>query len=191
VRDDEHGMNFTDASVEAFWAEIDGFYRDFSAVYPNVPVMIVMQNPRYQVAGVPTSRVPDHERRQLSIPAGAKARGWVVADCFNAFKALPDGGVSYVAADGVHPNASGRALMVRIVKAAIVALTARGGGSTGGGGGTVGTGGGESAYQIAVKLGFVGTEREWLDSLKAPAGTGSTLAFKRYQNEPGLYTMSN
>jgi hypothetical protein len=186
-----HGMNFTDASVETFWSEIDGFYRDFSAVWANVPVMIVMQNPRYQVAGVPTSRVPDHERRQLSIPAGAKQRGWIVADCFNAFKALPDGGVSYVAADGVHPNASGRALMVRIVKAAIVALTARGGGSTGGGGGTVGTGGGESAYQIAVKLGFVGTEREWLDSLKAPAGGGSTLAFKRYNNEPGLYTMSN
>jgi hypothetical protein len=27
-------------------------------------------------------------------------------------------------------------------------------------------GSGESAYQIAVKNGFIGTEQEWLDSLK-------------------------
>ncbi len=30
---------------------------------------------------------------------------------------------------------------------------------------------GKSAYEIAVDSGFVGTEKEWLDSLKAPTPT--------------------
>lgn len=32
---------------------------------------------------------------------------------------------------------------------------------------------GDSAYEVAVKNGFVGTEQEWLDSLEGPPGPGS------------------
>lgn len=43
-------------------------------------------------------------------------------------------------------------------------------GSGGGGSGSGGTGAdGKSAYEIAVANGFVGTEQEWLDSLKGDA----------------------
>ena len=60
-------------------------------------------------------------------------------------------------------------------------ITALEEGGTGGGGGTSGKDG-ESAYEIAVRNGFKGTETEWLESLKGEKGdTGD----QGLQGEPG------
>ncbi len=50
---------------------------------------------------------------------------------------------------------------------------AGGGGGSGGGSGEDG----KSAYEIAVENGFVGTEEEWLESLKGADGAGAPLEF--------------
>lgn len=47
------------------------------------------------------------------------------------------------------------------------------------------TGNGMSAYQIAVKHGFVGTEKEWLDSLVGPPGPSGPQGEKGDPGEPG------
>ena len=42
---------------------------------------------------------------------------------------------------------------------------------------------GKSAYQIAVDNGFVGTEEEWLESLKGKDGTGTAVDLENYYNK--------
>lgn len=66
------------------------------------------------------------------------------------------------------------------------------GGFTGGGGGSGGGGQGpqgppgESAYEIAVDNGFVGTEAEWLESLKGADGTNGTNGVDGTDGADGL-----
>lgn len=56
-----------------------------------------------------------------------------------------------------------------------------------GGGGGSGSAGkdGESAYEIAVRNGFVGSEAEWLDSLKGEPGAQGPQGESGQQGEPG------
>lgn len=47
---------------------------------------------------------------------------------------------------------------------------------------------GESAYDIAVRLGFTGTEQEWLDSLKGEPGQDGTDGKNGANGTPGGYS---
>jgi lysophospholipase L1-like esterase len=118
-----HGLNYSNATPEFFLAEIDNFINKLYAKWPGVPIGIISQNPRYPVASVPATRGPDHEARQMAIKAYAQSRGWLYAGTFEAFEARPDGGVSYVMADGTHPNASGGAMQAEVVKAALQSIS--------------------------------------------------------------------
>jgi lysophospholipase L1-like esterase len=124
-----HGLNYATTTPSDFLAEIQAFVDAFLVLHPGVPVGILTQNPRYQVDGAPTDRVPAHKARQDAIAGYAAAKGWLYIDTFSAFAVLPDGGRSYVDTDGVHPNASGRALQRGIVSAAITSISRRGGAS--------------------------------------------------------------
>jgi hypothetical protein len=45
---------------------------------------------------------------------------------------------------------------------------------------------GKSAYEIAVEHGFVGTEEEWLESLKGQTGATGATGPQGPQGEPGV-----
>ncbi|PPF56101.1 hypothetical protein C5B94_04045 [Clavibacter michiganensis] len=124
-----HGLNYTTTTPADFLAAIQDFVDAFLTKWPGTAIGILTQNPRYQVDGVPTDRVPAHKARQDAIAAYAAAKGWLYIDTFSAFMALPGGGKSYVDADGVHPNAEGRALQRGLVTAAITAASTRGTGT--------------------------------------------------------------
>lgn len=47
---------------------------------------------------------------------------------------------------------------------------------------------GESAYEIAVRLGFVGSEAEWLASLVGPQGAKGTPGVNGVNGAPGGYS---
>jgi len=47
---------------------------------------------------------------------------------------------------------------------------------------------GESAYEIAVRLGFTGTEQEWLDSLRGDPGTNGAPGKNGVDGQAGGYT---
>jgi hypothetical protein len=116
-----HGLNYEADSPTVFLASIQAFVDKLQSVYPGTPVAIISQNPRYPAAGVPASRVPDHEARQKAIAAYAAARQWLFIDTFSAFEKLPDGGLGYVI-DDKHPNAAGRAVQVATVRAGLTSI---------------------------------------------------------------------
>jgi hypothetical protein len=116
-----HGLNYEADSPTVFLAAIQAFVDKLQSVYPGTPVAIISQNPRYPAAGVPASRITDHEARQKAIAGYAAARQWLFIDTFSAFEKLPDGGLAYVT-DDKHPNTAGRAVQVATVRAALTSI---------------------------------------------------------------------
>jgi hypothetical protein len=146
-----HGLNHTDESVAVFQAKLDKIVAALQARQTKkIAFGVATQNPRYWLSSYtwPESRVDDHAARQRSLPAYAKARGFLLADTFAAFEALPDGGRSYVdPLDGTHPIAKGRALQRDVIHDAMSSISVLGTGASQvtpgagtGGGGSAGSG---------------------------------------------------
>lgn len=122
-----HGMNHTDETPTVFLGKVQALVDALRAVYPDVPVGIVTENPRYPASdGAPASRIPDHQARQIALRTYARQRGWFVADSFTNFTKQTDAGYSWVQPeDGKHPNANGQAAMVATLKAAVSRISTR------------------------------------------------------------------
>lgn len=122
-----HGMNHTDETPDVFLSKMQALVDALHAVYPDVPVGIITENPRYPAPdGAPASRIPDHQARQIALRTYARSRGWLVADAFSVFTKQPDAGYSWVQPeDGKHPNASGQAAMAATLKAAVSKISTR------------------------------------------------------------------
>lgn len=122
-----HGMNHTDESPTVFLGKVQALVDAMRAVYPDVPVGIITQNPRYPAPdGAPASRVADHQARQIALRTYARKQAWFVSDSFTNFTKQSDAGYSWVQPeDGKHPNANGQAAMVANLKAAISRISTR------------------------------------------------------------------
>lgn len=82
--------------------------------------------------------------------------------------------------DNIKGNINSIGNLSPIVKSSdslVAKMSAAGGGSQGPAG--------ESAYKIAVRNGFVGTESEWLDSLVGPDGPQGEQGIQGIQGETG------
>lgn len=122
-----HGMNHTDETPTVFLGKVQALVDALHAVYADVPVGIITENPRYPAPdGAPASRPADHLARQVALRTYARSRGWFVADAFTYFTKQSDAGYSWVqAADGKHPNTAGQAAMVTTLKSAVSRISTR------------------------------------------------------------------
>ncbi|KTR47310.1 SGNH/GDSL hydrolase family protein [Curtobacterium oceanosedimentum] len=122
-----HGMNHTDETPTVFLGKVQALVDALLAVYPDVPIGIITENPRYPAPdGAPASRPADHLARQVALRTYARSKGWFVADAFTYFTKQSDAGYSWVqAADGKHPNTAGQAAMVTTLKSAVSRISTR------------------------------------------------------------------
>ncbi|WP_413354010.1 SGNH/GDSL hydrolase family protein [Microbacterium sp. 1P06AB] len=97
-----HGHNYVSTvTTEQYLESIDALVAAVRQKYDSqIPVVVLSQNPRF----APAPRVEQHRTRQIALRAHALNNGWGYIPSFEAFLAQPDGGVSFVHTDGVHPT---------------------------------------------------------------------------------------
>lgn len=95
--------NYLDSvTPEQYIAEVEGLVQAIRAAPDRAGTGIVVssQNPRFAHAGA----IVEHRDRMVALRTAARDNGWGYVPAWEAFVALPDGGVSYVKGDGVHPK---------------------------------------------------------------------------------------
>lgn len=124
-----HGHNYADDGITAaaFLAAIDGFVAALFSVWQPCPVVLSSQNPEFVTATqTDAARVADHLEFMGAARDHARTRGWGYVPILEAFAARPDGGVSYVQSDGIHPViGAGTNLQRDVLKAWITAQSER------------------------------------------------------------------
>lgn len=102
------GHNSKTQTGEDFVTETQSWIGQWMTLHPETKGIIwVSQNPQFPPATSPAA----HRDRQMAIRLASKELGLEYISGYEAFSVLPDGGVSYVQADGIHPTApSGGAL---------------------------------------------------------------------------------
>jgi hypothetical protein len=94
------GHNYGTNTPAQYEAAIDSFIAAFRAVQPAAGIVISSQNPQK----APASGRVSHLLRQATLKSYAARKGIGYIPGMEAFKALPDGGVTLIATDGVHPT---------------------------------------------------------------------------------------
>lgn len=94
------GHNYGTNTPAQYETAIDSFIEAFRAVQPAAGIVISSQNPQK----APASGRVSHLLRQATLKSYAARKGIGYIPGMEAFKALPDGGVTRIAADGVHPT---------------------------------------------------------------------------------------
>lgn len=124
------GHNYGTMTGAAFTAALESFLTDWFALHPASDVLLTSQNPQFAPAPSPAA----HAERQAALRAWAAKSGYEYLPVFERFVAEPDGGVSLVGADGIHPTTppvgdlsvwSGARLWADIAGAAIEGRTIR------------------------------------------------------------------
>lgn len=96
------GHNNGTQSPEAFTDELETWVDAWLADHPETKYVILSsQNPQHPPA---TNRAA-HAARQYAVRMLARRRGWDYIPAFEAFAAEPDGGLSRMWPDGIHPSA--------------------------------------------------------------------------------------
>ena len=83
-----------------FTAQTSTFIKAMQAENPGLAVVVVSQNPQFP----PSSMIARHRERQAALRVWAKDNRVDYVGGYEAFAAQPDGGVSLVLADGIHPT---------------------------------------------------------------------------------------
>ncbi|MGB2557727.1 SGNH/GDSL hydrolase family protein [Cellulosimicrobium cellulans] len=96
--------NYGTRTVEEYLAGLDEFVDAFLSLHPGTPVVATSQNPKFP----PVTNIALHAQRNAALAAHAAERGWGYIPAFEAFSALPDGGLSLMNPDGLHPSYGGR-----------------------------------------------------------------------------------
>lgn len=91
----------------------------------------------------------------------------------NVFNTKPATGTTYSTIDGIQKIEEGHADVILQILSRLDAIEMNGGA----GDGTTSGASGKSAYEIAVENGFIGTEMEWLTSLKGDTGENGESAY--------------
>lgn len=94
------GHNYGAQTPAQYQTALDSFITAFRAVQPTSGIVITSQNPQK----APASNQVGHLLRQASVRSYAAKRGLGYVPGMEAFKNLPDGGVTLIATDGVHPT---------------------------------------------------------------------------------------
>lgn len=125
-----HGHNYAsiDSSPAAFVAAIDTFVASLRAVYADVPVVVLSQNPEIVSGSTTQAAVDGHLARQVALRDHALSLGWGYIAGLEAFAKRSDGGAALIdTADGtgIHPNATGSRLQADTAKAWIAGESRR------------------------------------------------------------------
>ncbi len=96
--------NYGTRTVEEYLANLDEFVTAFLELHPGTPVVVTSQNPEFP----PQTNIALHAQRNAALAVHAGERGWGYIPAFEAFSALPDGGLSLMNSDGLHPSYGGR-----------------------------------------------------------------------------------
>ena len=95
------GHNNGAQTGEDFAAEIEAWISQWVTLHPETKGIIwVSQNPQFPPATSPTA----HRDRQMAIRLASKELGLEYVSGYEAFSVLPDGGLSLVNSDGIHPT---------------------------------------------------------------------------------------
>lgn len=96
------GHNNKTQTGESFVTETQAWIAQWMTLHPETKGIIwVSQNPQFPPAASPIA----HRDRQMAMRLASKELGLEYISGYEAFSVLPDGGVSYVQADGIHPTA--------------------------------------------------------------------------------------
>lgn len=96
-----HGHNYGSMGGDQYVQQVEDFLAFMRERRPSTVPLFVSQNPQFAPAANPVA----HARRQAAVRAFARRHGHGYAPVFEHFAAQPDGGQSWVSADGVHPTA--------------------------------------------------------------------------------------
>lgn len=95
------GHNNSSQTGEAFVTETEAWISQWMTLHPETKGIIwVSQNPQFPPATSPSA----HRDRQMAIRLASKELGLEYISGYEAFSVLPDGGLSLVNADGIHPT---------------------------------------------------------------------------------------
>lgn len=97
------GHNYNATNATDYLAAVDSFVTDMRATYPDLPVVVMSQNPEFTDGGRSASYVSAHAARFAALRPHAAAQGWGYVPVFEAFVSKPSGGRAWVMADGIHP----------------------------------------------------------------------------------------
>ena len=100
------GHNYGAGSPAVYLTAVDDYISALHAVYPAARIIVSSQNPEFSPAA---NRVA-HARRLTELRVHALANGYGYVPAHEAFLNEPDGGVSFVMGDGIHPTPAGSAL---------------------------------------------------------------------------------
>lgn len=92
--------NYGSNGVAAYWALLDQFFNNVTALWPTTGLAIMSQDPQKS----PALGVALHMLRNQSIRPYARQKGIEYIPVLEAWRALPDQGVSLIRDDGVHPT---------------------------------------------------------------------------------------
>lgn len=97
-----HGHNYGTMGADQFEQVLSGFAAFVVERRPSTQLIVTSQNPQFAPAASPAA----HAARQAGARRWASARRLTYVPFFERAAAQPDGGVSWVATDGVHPSQS-------------------------------------------------------------------------------------
>ena len=100
------GHNYGAGTATDYLTAVDNYITAVHAVYPAARIIVSSQNPEFSPAA---NRVA-HARRLTELRVHALANGYGYVPAHEAFLNEPDGGVSFVMGDGIHPTPAGSAL---------------------------------------------------------------------------------
>lgn len=131
-----HGHNYssTDKTPELFVQRIDEFVAALHAKYPDVPIVVISQNPKMGVTNGQMVYVNEHRARQMALRSHCRKRGWGYIPAYETFMAESDGGRSRINEDDIHPTVidwanpeapTGARLMANVAKEWIAAQSGR------------------------------------------------------------------
>lgn len=97
------GHNYSTNTPAQYATAIDSFLSDYLSVFPNTGILITSQNPQK----APAANRIFHYTRQTSLRSYCAKRGIGYVPLFEKWINEPDGGVSMINPDGVHPVLTG------------------------------------------------------------------------------------
>lgn len=120
-----HGMNYEADTPDVYLAKLTAFESAVAAAFDDaVPFWYVSPNTRVPASGVPSDRVPSHRARTVALRSWCVRRGTPYSGVFERFAQRSDEGAG-ILLDDKHPDATGNALGVAVVKADLSAQSKR------------------------------------------------------------------
>lgn len=110
-----HGHNYQTMSPSGFVVKLEEFLDVMTIKRPSAIPLLSSQNPQFAPAANPTA----HAARLRAVREYATTKGFTYAPVYEHFARNSDLGVSWVSADGVHPNATGMAEWGRVLNGTV------------------------------------------------------------------------